>query len=204
MTGLTGALVAQVASSSLQLQYMPTIHWVVPGLCTASLIVGFLCVHYSFLLHYSLTRWGSARALRIAFSTRKGTPAGAGGDLVEGGPRGGEGKGSTGVGTAEQAEEERASEPLPSYQTVLTLSLPPYLLVLAIILYMATIFMYWGIAGVTDLQGSGGRSWGVGLHVLKLSSALQADNEFLDHGILPGGNMDGLRCLGGGVWGVWG
>jgi len=57
---------------------------------------------------------------------------------------------------------------------------------------------------VTDLQGSGGRSLGVGLHVLEPSSAPQADNEFLDRGILRGGNMDGLRCLGGGVWGVWG
>ena len=188
MTGLAGALVAQVAGSSLQLEYVSTIHWIVPALFTTSLTIGLLCVHYSFILHYSLTRWGSARSLRTAF-THCPSPVPTG--VLR-----------SAVGTAEQGED--GGRPKPSYQTVLKLSLPSYLLVVAITMYITTIFMYWGIAGVMDLQGSGGRSWGVGLHLLKLSSAPQADNEFLDHCILHTGNMGDFNYLGGGVWGVWG
>jgi len=56
MTGVAAALVAQVANSTLQLQYMPTIHWIVPALCAGSLVVSLLCVYYSFLLHYKLAK----------------------------------------------------------------------------------------------------------------------------------------------------
>jgi len=195
MTGLAGALVAQVALTSLQLEYMSTIHWIVPALFTTSLVIGFLCVHYSFLLHYWLVQLGSAKKLRKAFSTGKGTPAGSSEDLAEQWVENGEGQRSIGVGTAGQAEGSK----LPSYQSVITLAAPSYLLLLAITLYVPTIFLYWCIAGVMDLQGSGGRSLGVGLHVLKPSSAPQADNEFLGLGILPDGNMGGFNCLGGGV-----
>jgi len=166
MTGLARALVAQVAGSSLQLEYVPTIHWIVPALFTTSLTIGLLCVHYSFILHYSLTRWGSARSVRTAFthcpSPPPGPPSPQPPPVLTGVLR-------SAVVMAEEGED--GGGPKPSYQTVLMLSLPSYLLVVAITMYIATIFMYWGIAGVMDLQGSGGRSWGVGLHVLKPSLA---------------------------------
>ena len=210
MTGLAGALVAQVASSSLQLQYMPTIHWIVPGLCTTSLVIGVLCVHYSFLLHYSLAKCGCARDLRTAFSTRKGTPVGAGGDFAVGGPGGGEGRELgdegrevTGVGTAEQVEDGRETK-LPSYKAALILWLPIYLLVLAILLYIAAIGLYWSIAGAMDLQGSRGRSWKVGFNVLKTSLVSQVDNEILDLRIHHAGIVGDFISMGGGNRGIGG
>ena len=217
MTGLAAALVAQVASSSLQLQYMPTIHWIIPGLCTTSLVIGLLCVHYSFLLHYSLAKCGCARDLRTAFSTRKGTPpVGAGGDFAVGGPGGGEGREErgerewgdeglqgTGVGTAEQVEAGRGTK-LPSYKAALILWLPIYLLILAILLYIAAIGLYWAIAGAMDLQGSRGRSWKVGFNVLKTSLVSQVDNEILDLRIHHASIVGDFISMGGGNRGIGG
>jgi len=113
MTGVAAALVAQVASSSLQLQYMPTIHWIVPALCTSSLVIGLLCVYYSFLLHYSLAKYACARDLRTAFAQR--APVGIVGTAGTAGTAGGGGEGG-GVETGEKsagreggvAREERA------------------------------------------------------------------------------------------------
>jgi len=157
MTGVAGALIAQIANSSLQLQYMLTVNPIVPGLCTSSLVIALLCVYYSFRMHYSLARCTFAKDLRTAFAER--IPVGTGGDCREGGPGSGEGGEETGVrdrrleeGIAEPIEEggERI---LASYTATLMLWLPLYLLVLAISSYLVTIFMYWGFAAGMNLEG---------------------------------------------------
>jgi len=225
MTGVAAALVAQVASSSLQLQYMPTIHWIVPALCTGSLVIGLLCVYYSFLLHYSLAKYACARDLRTAFAQRApigtvgtaGTARGGGGGGDEGEERrerggGGEGGEGAGVGGTQLEEgiaervEEGGGRRLPSYQATLILWLPFYLLMLAISLYLATLFLYWWVAAATDLQGSWERSRKVGFQVWT-SLEFQSDNGFLGPSIHRTGIMRGcisMGCGNGGIGGITG
>lgn len=159
MTGVAAALIAQVANSTLQLQYMPTIHWIVPALCTSSLVISLLCVYYSFRMHYLLARFTSAYHLRAAFiwSAPKGNE---GGD--ERRERGGcgEGREGTGVETLGQVEEGRWTM-LVSYQATFILWLPFSLLRLAIFLYLVVLASYWGVAAKMDLQESRARSTNV-------------------------------------------
>jgi len=115
MTGVAAALIAQVANSTLQLQYMPTIHWIVPALCTSSLVISLLCVYYSFRMHYLLANFTSAYHLRAAFIWRApggnegGEESGDGGE--ERRERGGcgEEREGTGVETLGQMEEGRCT-----------------------------------------------------------------------------------------------
>jgi len=195
MTGVAAALVAQVANSSLQLQYMPTIHWIVPALCTSSLIIGLLCVYYSFLLHYRLARYTCGKRLCTAFTQETCIETGGGngdGGLESGnrggelGEEGGEEREGTGVGgvpsgegIAVGVEEEGGRTRIPSYQATFLLWLPFFLLMLAITLYILAITSYWFVAFIMDLQDSSRRSWRVVFHVL-ISLVFQADNEFLD------------------------
>jgi len=88
MTGVAGALVAQIASSSLQLEYMKTIHPIVPALCTSSLVIALLCVYYSFRMHYLFAKCTCVKDLITAFTQR--APVGTEGGSEEGGPGGGE------------------------------------------------------------------------------------------------------------------
>ncbi|PUU84231.1 hypothetical protein B9Z19DRAFT_1189016 [Tuber borchii] len=70
MTGVAAALVAQVTNPSLQQEYIPTIHWIVPALWTSMLVFALLSMYYSFLLHYYLGGFASAGDLRKAFTHR--------------------------------------------------------------------------------------------------------------------------------------
>jgi len=114
MTGVAAALVAQVANSSLQLQYMPTIHWIVPALCTSSLVIGLVCVYFSFLLHYKLAKYICGECLRNAFTQRSRieTDGGNGDGGLESGNWGGErmeeggGGGREGEGVGGMPKEE--------------------------------------------------------------------------------------------------
>ena len=156
MAGVAAALIAQVAISTLQLQYMPTIHWTIPALCTCSLILGLLSVYYSFQLHYSLANFTTAPHLRAAFARR---------------PEGNEGGGE------EQMEE--GGSMLPSYRATFILWLPFSLLRLAIYFYLVAIVSYWGVAAEMDLQESRARSTIVSFLFLTPSSVFRADHEFL-------------------------
>jgi len=194
MTGVAAALIAQVANSTLQLQYMPTIHWTIPALCTCSLILGLLSVYYSFLLHYSLSNFTSAVNLRNAFTWRapdgtdegnEGVEAGSGdGGRGGGGERGeGAGVGTPGqleAGTGTLGQVGAGSDPKrASYQATFILWLPFSLLRLSILLYLAVIVSYWGAAAKMDLQESRVRSTNVGYRSLTPSFVFQADHEFL-------------------------
>jgi len=136
MAGVAAALIAQVANSTLQLQYMPTIHWAVPALCTCSLILGLLSVYYSFQLHYSLANFTSAYHLRAAFTRRS----------------------ESNEGSSEEQMEEGRWAMLASYQATFILWLPFSLLRLAIYFYLVAIVSYWGVAAEMDLQESRARS----------------------------------------------
>jgi len=152
LTGLAAALVAQIASSTLQLQYMPTIHWIVPALCTSSLILGLLSVSYSFRLHYLLTKYTCAQRMRTAFTWAPGGGEGGGGGSGDGGEEGRErGGGDEGPGSVR-----------PSYVATFTLWFPLILARLAILSYLVAIVLYWGVAAKMNLQESRARSTNVG------------------------------------------
>ena len=104
MTGVAGALVAQVASSSLQLEYMKTINPIVPALCTSSLVIALFCVLYSFEIHLSFARRTCAEDLITAFTQR--APDGIGGGSGEGGPRSREGREGCVVREGEEEVQE--------------------------------------------------------------------------------------------------
>lgn len=133
MTGVAAALVAQVTNSSLQQEYIPTIHWIVPALWTSTLVFALLSVYYSFLLHHYLGGFASAGDLRKAFTHRNFSSAIA---------RGEEGEGEEGRG-------------LPSLTVAVKVWAPTYLLALAIGSYIGTIGVYWGVAWGMNLQGRG-------------------------------------------------
>ena len=183
MTGVAGALIAQITNSSLQLQYMLTVNPIVPALCTSSLVIALLCVYYSFRMHYSLAKCTFAEDLRTAFTER--IPVGTRGGCGEGGPGSGEGGEETGV--SDRRLEEGIAEPieegggriLASYKATLMLWLPLYLLVLAISSYLVTIFLYWGFAAGMDLEGRRKESTVVSFHVSAPPLVSRADNEFL-------------------------
>ena len=139
MTAVAAALVASVASTTLQLQYMPTIHWIVPALCTATIIIALLSVYNSFVLHEYLTGFARAGDFRTAFTYQN--PA-----------------------TTQHEGEERRP---PCYKATMKLWGPNDLLELAILLYVATICTYWGMAWRMNLQGSGVRSRNVCFHLLQ-------------------------------------
>jgi len=252
MTGVAGALVAQIASSSLQLEYMKTIHPIVPALCTSSLVIALLCVYYSFRMHYLFAKCTCAEDLITAFTQR--APVGTGGGSEEGGPGGGEiepesGDGEAGSGEAregcgvregegevhqgrgggdeggeeagardrqleegirgpmeeggkrgiaeggeesvaergergaaergEKSVAERREKRVASYTAVLKLWLPLHLLELALLLYLATIYLYWIIASYADLEERRTQSIWVGFHALTPSLVSRADNKSL-------------------------
>ncbi|PUU76081.1 hypothetical protein B9Z19DRAFT_1195001 [Tuber borchii] len=138
MTGVAAALVAQVASSTLELQYMPTINWIVPALCTSTIIIALLSMYNSFVLHDYLTGFACAADLRAQFlyqAPNKNRQEEGGEDTIE-----------------EVREEESK---LPCYDAAMKLWGPNYLLELAILLYIATIWIYWAIAWRMDLEESG-------------------------------------------------
>jgi len=208
MTGVAAALVAQVANSTLQLQYMPTIHWTIPALCTCSLILGLLSLSYVLQLHYSLANLTSAVDLRKAFTWRapdgtdgsnEGAEARSGDGGRGGGGERGEGAGvgtpgqleaGTGVGTLGQVgagtgagtlgQVGAGSDPeRASYEATFILWLPFALFRIAIYLYLAAILSYWGVAAKMDLQESRARSTNVGYLSFTTSFVFQADHEFL-------------------------
>ncbi|PUU84254.1 hypothetical protein B9Z19DRAFT_1189034 [Tuber borchii] len=133
MTGVAAALVAQVTNTSLQQEYIPTIHWIVPALWTSTLVFALLSVYYSFLLHHYLGGFASAGDLRKAFTHRNLSSVAA---------RGEEGEGEQGRG-------------LPSLTVAVKVWAPTYLLALAIGSYIGTIGVYWGVAWGMNLQGRG-------------------------------------------------
>lgn len=172
MTGVAAALVAQVASSTLGLQYMPTIHWIVPALCTSTIIIALLSMYNSFVLHDYLTGFACAADLRIEFLYQdpdKNRQEEEGGERAIKGAR---------EEALEEVREEASKEErkIPCYDAALKLWGPNYLLELAILLYVATIWVYWAIAWRMDLEGSGERSRNVCFHVLKPGVVIQADN----------------------------
>ena len=190
MTGVAAALIAQVANTTLQLQYMSTIHWTIPSLCTCSLILGLLSVYYSFQLHYSLANFTSADYLRAAF-TRSGAPVrtrggneGVGAWSEEGGGerrgRGGGGEGGEGAGVETPGQLEAGSNTKDaSYQATFMLWLPFSLLRLAIYFYLVAIVSYWGVAAEMDIQESRARSTIVGFLFLTPSFVFRANHQFL-------------------------
>ena len=196
MAGVAAALIAQVAISTLQLQYMPTIHWTIPALCTCSLILGLLSVYYSFQLHYSLANFTSADNLRNAFTWKapggtdggnEGAEAGSGdggrggaGERGEGAGVGTPGQLEAGAGVGTLGQVGAGSDPKrASYQATFILWLPFSLLRLSILLYLAVIVSYWGAAAKMDLQESRARSTNVGYLSLTPYFVFQADHEFL-------------------------
>ncbi|RPA93761.1 hypothetical protein L873DRAFT_1815492 [Choiromyces venosus 120613-1] len=132
MTGVAAALVAQVTNSSLQQEYIPTIHWIVPALWTSTLVLALLSAYYSFLLHHYLGGFACAGDLRMAF-THRGL-------------------------TRDRAEEEEEEGILPSLTAAVKIWAPTYLLALSIGCYIGTIGVYWGVAWGMDLQGRGADS----------------------------------------------
>ncbi|PWW75891.1 hypothetical protein C7212DRAFT_280439 [Tuber magnatum] len=148
MTGVAAALVAQVTNTSLQQEYISTIHWLVPALWTSTLVFALLSVYYSFLLHHYLGGFACASDLREAFTHRGLSPA-----LVR--------------------EEERR---LPSLTAAVKVWAPTYLLALAIGSYIGTIGVYWGVAWRMDLQGRGEGSRNVCLHPFTLPLVSLADD----------------------------
>ncbi|KAG0124089.1 hypothetical protein HOY82DRAFT_573971 [Tuber indicum] len=70
MTGVAAALVAQVTNTSLQQEYIPTTHWIVPALWTSTLVLALLSAYYSLLLHHYLGGFAGAGDLRKAFTHR--------------------------------------------------------------------------------------------------------------------------------------
>ncbi|CUS10078.1 unnamed protein product [Tuber aestivum] len=126
-TGLTAALVAQVTITTMQLEYIPTIHWTVPALLTSTLVFALLSVYYSFLLYQYLDGFLSAEDMKKAFSHRGILPF----LIVDEG------------------------ETLPSLTAAIKLWAPTYLLGLAISCYIATIGVYWGVAWGMNLQERG-------------------------------------------------
>ncbi|KAG0641003.1 hypothetical protein HOY80DRAFT_1114889 [Tuber brumale] len=128
MTGVAAALVAQVTNTSLQQEYILTIHWIVPALWTSTLVLALLSAYYSLLLHHYLGGFAEAGDLRKAFTHRGLTPALA-------------------------REEERRR--LPSLTAAVKVWAPTYLLALSIGSYIGTMGVYWGVAWGMDLQGRG-------------------------------------------------
>lgn len=159
MTGVAAALVAQVTNTSLQQEYIPTIHWIVPALWTSTLVFALLSVYYSFLLHHYLGGFASAGDLRKAFTHRNLSSAIARGEE-------GEGEGEEGRG-------------LPSLTVAVKVWAPTYLLALAIGSYIGTIGVYWGVAWGMNLQGRGVGSRNVCLHAFILSLVFRVDNNEL-------------------------
>lgn len=145
MTGVAAALVAQVTNTSLQQEYIPTIHWIVPALWTSTLVFALLSVYYSFLLHHYLSGFACADDLRKAFTHRSLRPA--------------EGEGEEGKG-------------LPSLTAAVKVWAPTYLLALAIGSYIGTIGVYWGVAWGMNLEGKGVGSRNVCLPVAHTSSSI--------------------------------
>lgn len=107
---------AQVTNVSLQKEYTNKIHWIVQALWTCGLVLSLLSVYYSFLLHQFLTSFSTAQDLRAAFTHR------------------------TFSRTKTQGTE------LPSLTVAAKLCAPPYMLSLAIGLYILTLGSYWGLA----------------------------------------------------------
>ena len=151
MIGVTAALVAQVANSSLQQEYVPKAHWIVPALLTSSLIIALLSVYNSFALHDYLAGIVSAEELRQIFRYK--------------------GQIATSNEQALNAEERR----LVSVRDALGLWLPSYLVEVAILLYITTICVYWGVAWGMDLEESGARSRKVCFNMLIHSIVWRAD-----------------------------
>ncbi|CUS10989.1 unnamed protein product [Tuber aestivum] len=139
MTGVAAALVAQVTNTSLQQEYISTVHWIVPALWTGTLVSALLSVYYSFLLHHYLGGFACAGDLRKAFTHRGLNPTRV---------------------RNEEGEEERR---LPSLSAAVKVWAPTYLLALAIGSYIGTIGIYWGVAWGMDLQGRGEESRNVRL-----------------------------------------
>jgi len=129
MTGVAAALVAQVTNTSLQQEYIPTIHWIVPALWTSTLVFALLSVYYSFLLHHYLSGFACASDLRKAFTHRSLSPV--------------------------VASEEEEGTGLPSLTAAVKVWAPTYLLALSIGSYIGTIGVYWGVAWGMNLEGRG-------------------------------------------------
>ena len=146
-------------------------------------------MYNSFVLHDYLTGFACADDLRTEFSYQtpdknrqeEGREKGIneGGEMgikevgeeaiEEVGVVGGEAVGGVKGGASKEKK-------LPCYDAAMRLWGPNYLLELAILLYVGTIWLYWAMAWRMDLEGSGVRSRNVCFHELKPGVVIQTDN----------------------------